>query len=107
MKKATMEAIVNYLNEQDALPEARAEIQAELNKNAEKADANRALYDAAKGVVMDALTDTPVTIQELYEALEGDLPEGFTKGKLQYAITRLWNGEIAKVEGNPNGYRKA
>ena len=109
MKKATLNTILSLIApiETPEAEEVRAEITAELNKGAEKAEANRQLYDAAKAVVMDALGETPVTINELYEEVEGDLPEGFSKGKLQYAITRLWNGEIAKVEGNPNGYRKA
>ena len=109
MKKATMQTIVNYINDNavEELAFARDELVAELNKNAEKAEANRALYDEAKAVVMENLDETPVTIGELYEAVEDKLPEGFTKGKLQYAVTRLWDGEIVKIEGNPNQYRKA
>ena len=109
MKKATMQTIVDYINTNgvEELAFARDELVAELNKNAEKAEANRALYDEAKAVVMENLDETPVTIGELYEAVEDKLPEGFTKGKLQYAVTRLWDGEIVKIEGNPNQYRKA
>ena len=109
MKKATMQTIVNYINDNavEELAFARDELVAELNKNAEKAEANRALYDEAKAVVMENLDETPVTIGEMYEAVEDKLPEGFTKGKLQYAVTRLWDGEIVKIEGNPNQYRKA
>lgn len=109
MKKATMQTIVNYINDNavEELAFARDELVAELNKNAEKAEANRALYDEAKAVVMENLDETPVTIGELYEAVEDKLPEGFTKGKLQYAVTRLWDTEIVKIEGNPNQYRKA
>ena len=109
MKKATMNTILSLISTIDT-PEAeevRAEITAELNKGAEKAEANRQLYDAAKAVVMDALGETPVTINELYEEVEGDLPEGFSKGKVQYAITRLWADEVKRIEGNPNTYCKA
>ena len=85
----------------------RNELNAELNKGAEQKAQNDALYEAAKAVVMNELGDTPVTISELYEAVEGQLPEGFTKGKLQYAVTRLWKDEIVRIEGKVNTYRKA
>lgn len=112
MKKTTMNTIINLIANIDT-PEAeavRAELTAELNKGAEKAQANRDLYDSAKAVVMDELATATeaVTIGELYEAVADKLPEGFTKGKLQYAVTRLWVGDgIAKVEGKVNTYRKA
>ena len=46
----------------------------------------------------------PVTISELYDEVANDLPEGMTKGKVQYAVTRLWSDEIAKTEGKVNAY---
>ena len=111
MKKATMTAIVNFINDNavEELYEVRDEIVAELNKGAEKAQANRDLYEAAKEVVMGELATTAeaVTIGELYDAIEDKLPEGFTKGKLQYAVTRLWTAEIVRIEGKVNTYRKA
>ena len=111
MKKATMNAIVNYINTNavEELYEVRDELVAELNRGAEKAQANRDLYAEAHDIVMEALpTETPVTIGELYEESEDRLPDGMTKGKVQYAMTRLWVDEITKVEGKVNGYcRKA
>ena len=110
MKKATMNAIVNYINDNAVteLFEIRDELVAELNKGAEKAQANRDMYAEAKGIVLGALSDTPVTIAELFAEVEDRLPEGMTKGKVQYAMTRLWTDEIAKIEGKVNGYtRKA
>ena len=109
MKKATMNTILTLIATIDT-PEAeevRAELNAELNKGAEEKARNAELYDAAKAVVMDELGDKPVTIGELYEAVQDILPEGFTKGKLQYAVTRLWTAEIEKIEGKVNTYRKA
>ena len=110
MKKATMNTILTLIATIDT-PEAeavRAELNAELNKGAEEKARNAELYDAAKAVVLDELGDKPVTIGELYEAVQDILPEGFTKGKLQYAVTRMWVGDgIAKVEGKVNTYRKA
>lgn len=110
MKKATMNAIVSYINDNavEELFEIRDELVAELNKGAEKAQANRDMYAEAHDIVMEALSDTPVTIAELYDEIADRLPEGMTKGKVQYAVTRLWTDEIAKIEGKVNGYtRKA
>ena len=109
MKKATMNTILSLIATIDT-PEAeevRAELNAELNKGAEQKAENAKLYDSAKAVVMGELGETPVTIGELYEAVEGKLPEGFTKGKLQYAVTRLWTADIVRIEGKVNTYRKA
>ena len=111
MKKATMNAIIRYINDNavETLYEIRDELMAELNKGAEEKTRNAELYDSAKAVVMSelALTDKAVTISELYDAVADNLPEGFTKGKLQYAVTRLWKDEIVRIEGKVNTYRKA
>ena len=110
MKKATMNTILSLIATIDT-PEAeavRAELNAELNKGAEEKARNDALYAQAKDIVMDELGDTPVTIGELYDALEDKLSAiSFPKGKLQYAVTRLWTDEIVKIEGKVNTYRKA
>ena len=111
MKKATMNTILSLIANIDT-PEAetvRAELNAELNKGAEEKARNAELYESAKTVVMGELevATEAVTIGELYEAVADKLPEGFTKGKLQYAVTRLWLGNgIERVEGKVNTYRK-
>lgn len=110
MKKSTLQSLVSYLNGETItnLDEIRDELVAELNKGEAKAQANRDLYAQAKDIVLNALSDTPVTIGELYDEVKGDLPEGFSKGKVQYAITRLWADEVVKTEGKVNTYtRKA
>ena len=111
MKKVTMNAILNLIAniDTDEANAVRAEVTAELNKGAEEKARNAELYDNAKAVVMDelAVATEAVTIGELYEAVEDKLPEGFTKGKLQYAVTRLWKDEIVRIEGKVNTYRKA
>ena len=110
MKKATMNSILSLIASIDS-PEAeavRAELNAELNKGAEEKARNAELYSSAKSIVMDELSDTPVTISELWDALADKLTEaGFTKGKLQYAVTRLWKDEIVRTEGKVNTYSKA
>ena len=108
MKKVTMNTILSLIATIDT-PEAeevRAEITAELSKGEAKAQANRDLYASAHDVVIEALRSAtaPVTMSELYEAVEDTLPEGMTKGKVQYAVTRLWSDEIVKTEGKVNSY---
>ena len=109
MKKATMNTILSLIATIDT-PEAeevRAELTAELDKGEVAKAENAKVYDAAKTIVFAELGETPVTISELYEALEDKLPEGFSKGKLQYAMTRLWKDDLKKVEGKVNAYCKA
>ena len=112
MKKATMNTILSLIaNDNSAEAEqVRAELTAELNKGEAVKAANAELYASAKEVVMNELatTDAAVTISELYDAVADKLPEGMTKGKLQYAVTRLWVGDgIVRIEGKVNTYRKA
>ena len=106
MKKATLSAIYETLKTMDYDPEILSEIETELNRGAEKAQANRDLYASAHDIVIEALrtASAPVTIGELYEAIATELPEGMTKGKVQYAVTRLWVDEIVKTEGKVNSY---
>ena len=93
MKKSTMLSLVNYLNGAtiDNLDEIKAELEAELNRNAEKAQKNRDIYESAKEAIFEGLrvANVPVTIAELYEEVKGNLPSGFGKSKVQYAVTRL------------------
>jgi hypothetical protein len=108
MKKLTLKTLVDYIdtNAIAELADVRDELVAELAKGAEKAQANRDLYASAHDVVINALASAtaPVTMGELYEAVESELPEGMTKGKVQYAVTRLWVDEIVKTEGKVNTY---
>lgn len=105
-----------YLTIKDALThfgyddeEVMEALDAEINKGEAVKAENAKLYESAKAVVMDELATTTegVTIGELYDAVADKLPEGFTKGKLQYAVTRLWKDEIVRIEGKVNTYRKA
>ena len=108
MKKITLETIYDALTTfgyDDA--EILGEIQKELNKGQAKKDANAAAYEAMHDVIIGSLSDTPVTCTELYDSIESDLPMGTTKGKVQYALTHLWQDEIVVVSGKPNTYRKA
>ena len=109
MRKVSLQSLVSFIDSVDApqdIKDIRDEIVAELNKGAEKAQANRDLYASAHDVVMEGLrvAGQPVTIGELFESIESELPDGFSKGKVQYAITRLWADEVVKTEGKVNSY---
>ena len=108
MKKLSLVAIKNALV---GFGFEDADILAELDKEITKGDAQKAknaeAYESIHALIVDTLTYTPVTVAELWESIEDEVPEGITKGKVQYALTHLWQDEIVKVEGKPNGYRKA
>lgn len=111
MKKNSMETLVAYFSMQHELPinvaDAVEEMKAELAKNAEKAQANRDLYAAAHDVVVATLSDKPMTMAELWEAVKDNVPEGMTKSKVQYALRELWAAEVVKIEGKVNEYKRA
>lgn len=87
--------------------EILAEFEKEINRNAAVKQEKEAMYAKAKPIVLSVM-DVPATISEIFEAVSGnvDLPEEFTKGNLQYAITRLWKDEVEKIEGKVNTYRR-
>ena len=107
MKKASLSAIYSALKGIDFDSEILAEIQKELNKGEEQKAKNAQAYEDIHDLVIGALSSMPATCSEIFEAIESELPMGMTKGKVQYALTHLWQDEIVKVEGKPNGYRKA
>ena len=111
MKKVTLNTILTLIATIDTpeAEQARQEITAELSKGEAVKAENAKLYESAKSIVMDELSKATeaVTLGELYDAVADSLPEGFTKGKLQYAVTRLWTSEITRIEGKVNTYRKA
>ena len=111
MKKSSMKSLVSYFESIDMTEDIRAiydEMVAELAKGEAKAQANRDMYADAKDIILNALSETPATISEIYAEVADALPEGFTKSKVQYAITRLWSDEVVKTEGKVNTYsRKA
>ena len=109
MKKATMNTILTLIATIDT-PEAeavRAELNAELGKGEAVKAQNAALYEAVKPIVMEELGDATCTVGELWDAVADKMPVNFTKGKLQYAMTRLWVNDLVRVEGKVNAYRKA
>ena len=104
MKKSSLSAIYSALKGIDFDSEILAEIEKELNRGEAEKAKNAELYEVAKPIVFGALSETPATIGEIYDEVADALPEGFTKGKMQYAITRLWVDEVVKTEGKVNSY---
>ena len=83
------------------------ELDKEINKGAEAKAKNAEAYESFHELLINALSDAPATCGEIFESIEDELPEGITKGKVQYALTHLWQDEIVKIEGKPNTYRRA
>lgn len=110
MKKLTLEAIRDTLIDlgvKDTDPMV-VELNAELNKGAEEKAARAAAYEGIHDIVVDNLTDTPVSLTDLWGEIEGDITaKGMTKHNVQYALNNLWQDEIVKIAGKPNTYRKA
>lgn len=110
MKKATLEAIRNTLidlgvNDTDPMV---VELNAELNKGTEEKAARAAAYEGIHDIVVDNLSETPVSLTDLWPEIEGDVTaKGMTKHNVQYALNNLWQDEIVKIAGKPNTYRKA
>lgn len=109
MRKNTLTAIVNYLtnnlsyadeSEKEFLQTTIDELNAELDKGKDKAEANRAVYAEIHDAVMQALASTSqaVTAQELADET------GYAKGKIVYGLTHYWADEVEKIEGKVNSY---
>lgn len=111
MKKVSLTAILDILNgvsySDEMVAELKDEISKELNKGQAQKDKNAQAYESIHSLIVDTLSDTPVTCGEVWDAIQNDVPDGITKGKVQYALTHLWQDEIVKIEGKPNTYRRA
>ena len=118
MKKATMQYIANFLTEwiegeggeelvQAEMVNAKNELLSELNKGAAEKAARAAEYESIHNLIVDNLSDTPVTVADLVAEIESELPEGMNRHKVQYALNNLWQDEIVKIAGKPNTYRRA
>lgn len=116
MKKATMQYLLDMMNyeistnggEQNTAKEyvsVRDEIKAELNRGAEEKAAKAAEYEAAWPAVRDALSIAPeITVADIFNECEKELPAGFSKSKIQYGLGHTWADKVVKIEGKPNRY---
>ena len=105
MKKNTLEAIRNYLNGDETvdLSTVREEVNAEWERLTAKSRANKDAYDTAKDVAFGILSDTPMTVKEVFAASD-EWPEGFTAAKVQYAFLHYWNDEVVKHDNGKNAF---
>ena len=102
MKKATYNTILTLIANIDT-PEAeevRAELNAELAKGKEKADANRALYAEYREQVLEALQgETPKTAADVAKET------GIAMGKVVYGLTHYWVDDVVvDKSGKQNVY---
>lgn len=106
MKKSTIKTMIAHLKGETVdTAELLATLQGELDHLNEKARANAELYDSAKEIVLSALTSEPMTVTDIYNKIGGDLPETFSKSKVQYALLNYWADEVVKTEV-PHGANK-
>ena len=109
MKKATLETIRTALLDAgyESTDPVMAELDAEINKGAEEKAARAAAYAGIHDIVVDNLTETPVSLNDLWPEIEGEITaKGMTKHNVQYALNNLWQDEIVKIVGKPNTYRR-
>ena len=109
MKKATLETIRTTLVDLgvDSTDPMIAELDAELNKGAEEKAARAAAYAGIHDIVVDNLTETPVTCADLWDEIEDEVTtKGMNRHNVQYALNNLWQDEIVKIAGKPNTYRR-
>ena len=104
MKKNVFEMVVAMVNgcEVADMDTLRNEINAEYERMNAKRQANQDVYAAAHDVLMDALTDEEQTSKELFE--RNEWPEGFTQGKLNYALRAMWADEVRKVDNGKSAF---
>ena len=106
MKKASMEALVNYIdtNGVEELFAIKDELTAELAKSKVKADANREVYAEIHDKVIATLASAtaPVTAQEIADEI------GVARGKIVYGLKNYWADEVVvDATGKANTYRLA
>ena len=110
MTKNTLKALVSIVTDTDTEDKDAilAELNKELNRGADKAQAKATEYDQAWDIVRGvlAMTATPLTVAEITEEAT-DLPEGFGKGRVLYGLNHQWADQVVKIEGKPNTYRLA
>lgn len=100
MKKSTIANMIAVLQndttiDRDAL---LTELRNEYERVTEKARQNADIYAAARDIVINALTDEPATAADLYEKVKDELPEGFSKSKVQYGLVHMWTDSVTKHE---------
>ena len=83
-----------------------AELDKEINRYAEQKAQKAQEYESVKDAIFNALriAGKPVTLAEIWNECSGNLPDGFTRNKVQYGLTKLWKDEIHIVKDKVNMY---
>lgn len=99
----TVLSSVDFENKETVLTEVYKDLHRNDEIKAKKAESYEALHD----IIVGALDETPITCSELFDSIEHKLPDDVKRGKVQYALTHLWQDEIKKIPGKPNTYCRA
>jgi len=88
-------------------PAVMEALEKELHRNDRVKAEKEAAYAEAKAVVLETIrmAGVPVTVAEIFDSCEGELPEGFTKNKINYGLIHYWTDAVEKIEGKVNSYR--
>ena len=111
MKKSVFQQIVNLVNglPVEDMESLRDAINTEWKSLADKSNTKSAEYDTAKAVVLKTLSQAPapLSVSEIYEGCRDELPDNFSRGKIQYAMRELWADAVVRHEGKVNTYTLA
>ena len=109
MTKNTMNTIYSVLSNVDfeGKETIMGELDKELHRNDAIKEAKAQTYAQAWKVVKETiqLAGKALTVAEIFESCENELPEGFTKSQVSYGLTHYWN--VTKIEGKVNAYALA
>ena len=109
MKKSSAKTLVAYFAMQNNLPsdvaDAVDELKAELAKDEQRKADKTSAYDTAWEAVHELLSKSSKPLSAAEIAAQAELPEGFTKGKVVYALGHDWADRVIKVEGKVNEYK--
>lgn len=88
----------------DAVMEA---LEKELHRNDRVKAAKEAVYAEAKPVVLETIriAGVPVTVAEIFNSCENELPGGFTRNMISYGLNHYWTNAVEKIEDKVNSYR--
>ena len=107
MKKSTIKSLVAYLNGETVtnIAEIKAELIDELAKDEQRKADKITAYDAAWEAVREPLSKSNKPLSAAEIAAQAKLPDGFTKGKVVYALGHDWADRVVKIEGKVNEYK--
>ena len=102
----TIYATLNTINF-EGKPAVMEALEKELHRNDRVKAAKEEAYAEAKTVVLETIrvAGVPVTVAEIFDSCEKELPEGFTRNMVSYGLNHYWTDVVEKIEGKVNSYR--